>query len=154
MNKKIHNIILIVVVLQITFVMNLFSGEPLILTTTGDPFKWDNSSPIQFNPDGGGLGSLTNAEAVTVTSDAFQAWGNITTASLSFTNGGQITDSLGNAVDITRQNFSMILNTNSPLGQNSIVFDDTGEIFDLLFGPGSGILGFATPTFIRTSTPF
>jgi hypothetical protein len=129
----------------------LMAGEPLIISNTGVPYKWDNSAPLPFHPDGGGLGMLNNTEAIALVAEAFQAWADIPVTDISFTNGGQITDAMGTPLDVILSNLDQIEEQND---QNEIVFDETGEIFEDFFGPGSGILGFAGPDFLTDSAPF
>ncbi|MFQ5649747.1 MAG: FlgD immunoglobulin-like domain containing protein [bacterium] len=117
---------------------------------TGEAFVWDVTQPVPFNPDQGGLGILPfgwdNDTAVVKTEEAFQRWGDVTTAAVTYANAGQM------AFDVDINNFFTLLDFGSfgppgeaPDGLSPIVFDEDGSIFSVLFGPGSGVIGFATP---------
>ncbi len=63
-----------------------FAGGPLVVfEPTGTPIVYDTTGtftafPVPFNPDLGGLGTLSNAEAVAFTEELFQTWQNIPTS--------------------------------------------------------------------------
>jgi hypothetical protein len=126
------------------FVLPIFAGGPLnVDPESGNPFVWDTTNPVPYNPDLGGLGILPfgwdNATATAMTEDAFQRWQNVSTATITYQNAGQL------SIDVDGSNFGPFFFPEEADGLNPIVFDEDGTIFATLFGPGSGIIGFATP---------
>jgi hypothetical protein len=123
------------------------ASGPLLLRAPGQPFRWAHGGiGIPFNPDQGGLGPLTHAQAVAQTTAAFQAWADIPSAVATHTNAGEL------SLDVNETNFMPFLEPTAPDGLSAIIYDENGAIFDLLFGPDSGVLGFASPEWLNNAT--
>ena len=143
--RRLHLPVLLVVFTALS-ATTAYAGGPIAACKPGEPYRWPNAGTnIPWNPDQGPLGPLTNAQAVTMIGGAFNVWRSPST-SVSFLQGAALPQ------DVNVTNFVPYFFPTAPDGQSAIVFDHTGQIFDLLFGPGSGILGFAGPEWVNPNT--
>ncbi len=115
------------------------AAGPLIVNGAGTPLVWSGGI-VSWNPDRGTLGTLSNAEAVSLASDNFAKWQAVPTAALAISNTGTL------PVDVTAANVNAFIGICGD-GFSPIVFDSDGSITDSLFGVGASnsILGFAGP---------
>jgi Abnormal spindle-like microcephaly-assoc'd, ASPM-SPD-2-Hydin/Matrixin len=116
------------------------AGGPLGATGTV-PRRYPAASfPLTYRVDQGTLGTFGNATAQAIAGYAFLQWDNVSSAALSFINGGAL------ARDVTQATDPYIAgNTQFSDGVNPVVFDTDGSITDGKLGVGAknSVLGFA-----------
>jgi hypothetical protein len=121
----------------------LFVGSPTT-GTDGQPLVWNLSTPVAYRVDGGRLGTLDNAAATARVQVMFDAWQNVPTASISYTNAGPLLNQ-GTFTDgdvNTAWEFSEMDAACTAGSQTPIIFDADGSLF-LSLGLPSGVIGFA-----------
>ncbi|MEO8505848.1 MAG: VCBS repeat-containing protein [Acidobacteriota bacterium] len=136
-----------------------FAGGALEFDVAGHPVAWSTASPIEYKTDLGGLGGLDNGQANQVVANAFASWQGVSTAAIAYQRVGPLGEDVhGPTVSPpTVGNYGPYLGPYAdppmpPRGENVVVFDADGSIFDELFGTGTGILGFAGPTFFAVGS--
>jgi hypothetical protein len=124
------------------FTAPAYASGPLAICKDGVPYLWPNGGRnITWNPDQGNLGLLTKTDADAFVGSSFARWQNVATSTISFVQGANL------PINVDETNFMDYLEAPAPDGLSAIVYDDTGAIFELLFGSGSGVLGFSGPEF-------
>lgn len=145
----------------------VIAGGPLLLEGPNGnvPAKYQDPN-IVLNIEIGDLGPIPNPAADLLVMDALSIWNNITTSTISLTQGADVTID-GVTVDIDETNFTRVIpdpdNTvihNDDDGQNPIIYDADGSIVDAFFGIGQGtgpdasVVGFAASSIIIGSSFF
>lgn len=111
------------------------------------PLRWDTASAVNWSYDGGSLGKWPNALAEAEVQAAFDLWEGVPTASITYSNRGQIVHPVtGLPIDVTSATFGVVVNAND--GQNPIIFDNNLDIMSAL-GLPSSVAGLAN--IIRTT---
>jgi hypothetical protein len=123
------------------------AGGPALLWRSGQPYVWpDGGAAIPYNPDRGPLGTIPADEMPAYTADAFGRWEAIPTATAAYVNAGFLPE------DVDETNFGPYFSSAFPDGLSIVVYDEDGSIFDLLYGPGSAILGVSAPEWGNAET--
>jgi hypothetical protein len=136
------------------------AGGPLELFAPGVPFAYGPitfgqfGGNVPFKTDLGGLGFLSKAQADALAIGSLAEWTAVPTASLTLAFAGNITDEIGIplGVDIDETNFDLVFGVFNGGGVD-VIYDANGAIFDALFGPGSGVVGFGALEFFYTGVP-
>ena len=114
-----------------------FAGGP-IGRNGADPIRHSTAQPLSFNLDLGDLAApWPNSAVAPLVADEFARWDAVPGSQLRIQPGPQL------GVDITTQG-QILTALNS--GQNPVVLDETGQVFEDFGFAGSGALAFAGPT--------
>ena len=134
-----------------------FAGGPSRVFRPGEFMRWDTSQPIKIKIDQGPVKEIPNvrviydnATGVQIVTDMVQLWEDVSTATVTFADHEQLPTN----VDASNwEEFNQTL-TQSHSDAISIVFDADGGIHQLIYGPSSTVLGFATAWITDRSDSF
>ncbi|MCE2503694.1 MAG: choice-of-anchor D domain-containing protein [Chlorobi bacterium] len=100
-----------------------------------------NRFPLSYQTDQGDLGAFNNTQATAIVDFSFSEWENLATATLSFTNAGQIDHNVTSATDPLISGIEQFSDGIFP-----VIFDDNGSITDDRIGVGASrqVYGFAS----------
>ncbi|NUN68737.1 MAG: T9SS type A sorting domain-containing protein [Bacteroidetes bacterium] len=141
--RSLVSLFLLLAVIPVTV---LRAGGPLSVFN-GQPVKYNNAVAITYKTDLGAMGSFSNTVATNLVTTSFATWQAVSTAQITFTNGGQL------ASDITAANYTTVLDKFND-GVNPVIFDTDGSIIDAIFGANASnsTIGFAGSSYF-TSGP-
>jgi hypothetical protein len=155
--SRLKHLVPVALALAVLAVIAARAGGPLYVGgpapfAPGVPFVWgpSDSNPLTYWTDLGNLGSKNNNDANTLVQQAFQAWQDVPTATISFSRTGAL------GADVTADNITPVMDAlgdcstlpNDPAGgiakPRTIVYDTDGSILEALGEDSSSILGEAT----------
>jgi hypothetical protein len=113
------------------------AGGPFAVSSSGEPFRWDASKPVQYEVDRGPLGSRSHDTAVQFVNAAIDAWQKLPTARLEIQAAGELPR------DITGRNVVEFLNGLRADSPSPVLFDSDGSITGELLGEGADSYGFS-----------
>lgn len=140
---------------------NAFAGGPMIVGgagfgTPGQPVTWAQGTAISYRTDGGPLSSvgstvvINNAAGLTRVQSMFQAWQNVSSASLNIQRAGAILNVTTGGTTFTDgdvntpSEYDAVSRSCDTATQSPIIFDADGSLFSAL-GLPSAVIGFAGP---------
>src|SRR3954454_18327025 len=103
----------------------VLAGGPVLLTTTGRPYHWNQSESVLYTVDQGRLGSRSHAAAVAMIRQALQSWHNAPYADLQFKAAPELT------TDITASNVLAYLDGLRFDDPSPVLLDNDGGITNL-----------------------
>ena len=156
------------VLVAIGFLGNLaYAAEPLVIGgpnygISGQPFTWDPAKmPIQYRVDPGpmaispsGAVVIDNSTGLQRVQNMFGNWQSVQTASISFSNAGQIlsTGSYVQGTDLnTVQQFNDVGSSCQSGVQNPVIFDANGQLMSALGLPPE-VIGFTSGCALDATT--
>jgi len=126
-------------------------GQPVANSVEGLPFRWDPTQfPLTYWTDQGSLGTLTKAQADALVQQAFQAWQDVPTASISFSKAGDLGANVtaSNILSVQDALYNCSTLPGPPAGgipqPRTIIYDNSlGSILIALGEDPNSTLGFA-----------
>lgn len=84
-----RHLLMVIAVLLVVPTIAL-GGGPLVVTSNGVPAVWDTAHPVPYHTDRGGIGLLSNTEALTLVATSLGRWQDVPTATIAFRRVGAL----------------------------------------------------------------